>query len=1666
MNKIKQYYNELEDNTKKIYNFAEKIKNLGYDPLPYVEIPLARNMVERVEGLISVVAPQIKNSGMVQRLEELELKYGKVDWRVAMIVALEVAQEKFCKFKNKEEAMEVGIRVGLAYLSNGVVSSPLEGFTKLKIRKRRDGKEYFSLMFSGPIRSAGTTITCGGIFVADYIRKMMGYDVYDPEEDEVKRIVVEVYDFHERINNLQYLPSEKEIEFMISHLPIQIDGDPSEKLDVSNYKDLNRINTNRLRNGVCLVTGEALTQKAQKFWNKINKFYKEYGMEQWSFLEEFVVLQKKIKAREKKDDKEKIQKIKPDFTYIKDLVAGRPVLTHPLAIGGFRLRYGRSRTSGLSSMSMHPATMILLKDYIAVGTQLRYERPGKSSAMAPCDTIEGPIVKLKDQSVLLVENEDQAKKIKNDVEEILFLGDFLVNYGEFFNRAHVLVPCGYNEEWWLQEFKKAILEKHEKIDLKNLSKILELDEDLLNNLFKKSTTKIKAEDAINISLKYNIPLHPRYTYHWNDINKKQFLNLLNWFKQGKIFQENIILPLVYDINKDLEEIDAKRVLELLGIPHEVILNESVVIKGEDARAVLFTLNNFDVNIEKESVLEILEDTCKVKIRDKSGTYIGARMGRPEKAKIRKLIGSPHILFPVGEEGGKLRSFQASLAKGQVTAEFPTFYCNNCDIDTIYPVCEVCSNKTQKKYYCYDCENYQDQPCPKKKLKKIEGKEVNADHNSKPYIKKALSINHFFDNASKKLNLKEIPGLIKGVRGTSNEDHTTENLAKGILRAIYELYVNKDGTIRYDMTEMPITAFRPREIFTNIEKLKELGYEKDIYGNNLENEEQLIEIMPSDVILPACIESPDEGADLVFTRVANFIDDLLANFYKAERFYNIKTREDLIGHLVIGLAPHTSAAIIGRIIGFSRTQGCFAHPMWHAAQRRDCFSYDTNIPLFSDGKWENIRIGDFVERLNPTQVIDSYGTLSKDVDNISTLAYNTNTNKIDIMPVKWFTKHTKSRLINLRLENGREIKVTKDHKFYVKSNEGIKIKKAFEISENDKLIIPYNFNINEKDIKCLDLEKIYSNRDHIMMKGVVKYVKSKLTKINIKDFCDIFSIKKRSFYNYLYRDSFPITLVNKLLKYFNDDFEDLPKKRMLSVKRNFIKIPPKIILNKDLLEIIGWYISEGYAGKKIGDKGYYRVNFSINEDESREDIKKKITKNLNLYPNKNKKKSLNYDSRIFYEIIVEILKCGNGAHVKRIPSLLINLPKEKLSYLLSAYFEGDGSVSESDLRVTCDTVSQSLIYDLELCLARFGIYVKKYKSKRKPGKIVGDFYIRKNREVPEFESTKLIIPGEFSNLYYENINFISANKKNKLKNVLKNIKSKGIKVEHDKFNVYLKVTNKESLDDQITYCLNVPGHHNVIANGIIAKQCEGDEDTIMLLLDALINFSRRYLPAHRGSTQDAPLVITSILTPSEVDDMVFDMDIVSEYPLELYEAAQQYKWPWEIRIEQLRDRLGNENEYYDFKFTHDTTDFSSGVRCSAYKSIPSMQEKVLGQIKLAEMIRAVDGVDVARLVIERHFIRDIRGNMRKFSTQQFRCVNCNEKYRRPPLSGICLKCEGKILFTVSEGFISKYLQPTLDLAAKFDLPPYLQQTLELTKLRIESMFGKGAEKQQELNKWFE
>ena len=90
------------------------------------------------------------------------------------------------------------------------------------------------------------------------------------------------------------------------------------------------------------------------------------------------------------------------------------------------------------------------------------------------------------------------------------------------------------------------------------------------------------------------------------------------------------------------------------------------------------------------------------------------------------------------------------------------------------------------------------------------------------------------------------------------------------------------------------------------------------------------------------------------------------------------------------------------------------------------------------------------------------------------------------------------------------------------------------------------------------------------------------------------------------------------------------------------------------------------------------------------------------------------------------------------------------------------------------------------------------------------------------------------------------------------------------------------------------NHLVVANSIVNFQCDGDEAAMMLLLDVLINFSRKYLPNHRGGTQDAPLVLNGRIVAGEVDDQILDFELVNEYPLELYEKSEQRLHSSEIK----------------------------------------------------------------------------------------------------------------------------------------------------------------------------
>jgi len=359
---MESYFRSLEEGVKRAYSIALKARSRGFDPELEPEIPFAKDMAERVEGLVGPkgVAPRIRE--LVEEMSNEE---------AAIKIAGEIVKGKFGKFDDNEKTAEQALRTSLALITEGIVAAPLEGIVKVRIKKNSDGTNYLAIYFAGPIRSAGGSAQALAVLVGDAIRVGLGLNSYKPTDDEIERFVEEVDLYNTEAARLQYHPEPQDIRKAVKNIPVEITGEPTEKVEVSGYRNLERIETNSLRGGAVLVLAEGVLQKVGKILKYVNKL----GFESWEWLGEFAA------SRVTDDSEEKDVKIEPSFKYIKELVAGRPVLSHPSEKGGFRLRYGRSRNSGFAAMSMHPATMVLTDDFIAIGTQLKTERPGKGYSL-------------------------------------------------------------------------------------------------------------------------------------------------------------------------------------------------------------------------------------------------------------------------------------------------------------------------------------------------------------------------------------------------------------------------------------------------------------------------------------------------------------------------------------------------------------------------------------------------------------------------------------------------------------------------------------------------------------------------------------------------------------------------------------------------------------------------------------------------------------------------------------------------------------------------------------------------------------------------------------------------------------------------------------------------------------------------------------------------------------------------------------------------------------------------------------------------------------------------------------------------------------------------------------------------------------------------------------
>ncbi len=1672
---MQSYFDSLEKASLLEYGLSIKARAKNFDPKPHVEITLARNIGERIEGLVSALYPKLKGSGLAQQILELEQKYEQGDWRVAFEIAGMCADAKFITLTSKEEYLDLGTRVGLAYLTQGTVSAPLEGIVEVKIKKRADGKEYIAVYYAGPMRAAGGTPMTVSVVIVDFLRLKMGFDVYDPTNDEVKRYYHELEEYNDRVSRLQYYPSEKEIDFLVRRIPIEINGSPTSKREVLIYKDLPRVETAQIRGGMCLVLAEGIAGRAKKLWGGLSKF-KDFDFSNWSFLEEFIKLQKTQDARISETESE-IVKVKPSFKYLRDAVAGRPIFSFPSHPYGFRIRYGRTRTTGVEAYGFNPATAMVLNKFMAIGTQLSIERPGKGCTVTVCEVVRGPVVRLNNGDVVRIDSISDYEKHKYEIHSVLFLGDALVNFGAFREHKHVLVPSPFVEEWWVLELEKTCSNKS------------------LAERFKKNPFQtINYEEAKAISIKYKIPMHPDFSFHWKLLDLSSLKRLVSFLELNivKTLNDATSLSITYD-----ESI--KSILEDLLIPHKIV-SEYLTFDRNNGKALLDSLG-FDGSFSKikttlhdqeklinisdikpMNTLEIVNTVSQFAIKDVAGYTLGARMGRPEKAKMRKMTASPHMLFPVAEEGGRFRSLNSALEHGFIKSDFPLLFCESCNLMTILRVCENCGSPTKSWNVCKVCKSYTgDLEHCKIQTLPHERKVVDIAK----YVKMSLERLNVLDSSELGNEYASLKCMVKGVKGVSNEGKFIEIIEKGILRAKNNIYVNKDGTIRLDMTQLPITHFKSKEIGTSIKKLKELGYTHDIDGNPLEDTEQIIELKPQDIILPACRELPETDIQKDILNITKFLDSLLVSVYGLPAHYSIKSVDDLAGVLCIALAPHTSAGTLCRIIGFSKTQGGLAHPLLHAATRRDCFDRDTLILLNFEGRPFLTKIGDFVENnlLNP-QAIDSSGTLKSSVENVFAYSVDPTTKKQRLLPLKSVIKGKSGQWVKIKTHLGRELLVTENHNYLFMKDAAFIIKKAKNAKAGEKL--PYFSNLaSEKGLGEFNLiRELFTFPEEI--KGRIRinhcasFFKKVVKTVGRRKILSLLSLHPSYKCNlHKWYKKLPLSHVHIMYNAGYFTLDALPLDASLSINAS-THVPIRLKITNDLLYLIGFYISEGHCRKT---KTSHQISFRNMDTRLISELSEIIRTSFKLKSNISENGTkLTISSQVLFYLFSNSFNMGCKASSKKLPSFSFQLSNNQLGYLLSGMFDGDGSIIvNSRVRVSYYSISKELLEGLSLLLSRFGIVTMlRSTNERLPGKSILSRYVSLGK-VPKKSSVGCLTlnysdSAKFSMVWQSRLpKKIERIKKLRGKNYENRhffIDGKKIEVKQEGDVVFDVVTSVEHFTKEDDwYCIDVEADRLIdknilLGNNLLQVRCDGDEVGFMVLLDAFLNFSHDYLPNQRGTkNMDCPLVLAMTLDPSTIDDEVFNMDIVSQYPLEFYYNSLSFKDPSKVDISVVENVLETPRQFENYGFTHPVQDFNNGIRVSSYKILPTMDEKVEKQMDLAVKVRSIDVSQVATLVIEKHLIRDIKGNLRKFSSQRFRCIACNEKFRRVPLRGICTRCNGKIVLTIHEGSVVKYVEQCTNLAIKYGVNAYLKQSIDLLKSRLESVFGKQAEKQEKLVQFF-
>src|SRR5215467_1413158 len=271
--KLDSYYLDILSQYESAHLTASAARAKGLDPTENVESKTVFDLADRVNQMLRLD----QFEGLVDRLRDLLRSTSKE--RAALTISQEIALGKFGAL-GRDEALNYGVRAGLAVMTDGVTVAPLEGISSVTIKQNDDNSDYASVSYAGPMRSAGGTEAAFSLVIADITAKKLGLSSYRARQEEIDRFAEELRIYERDVGNFQYKVTDDDIRRAIANLPVEIDGIETEAVEVVVHRNLKRVHTDRLRGGALRVLNDGVIGRA----NKLSKKLASLNVSGWEFL--------------------------------------------------------------------------------------------------------------------------------------------------------------------------------------------------------------------------------------------------------------------------------------------------------------------------------------------------------------------------------------------------------------------------------------------------------------------------------------------------------------------------------------------------------------------------------------------------------------------------------------------------------------------------------------------------------------------------------------------------------------------------------------------------------------------------------------------------------------------------------------------------------------------------------------------------------------------------------------------------------------------------------------------------------------------------------------------------------------------------------------------------------------------------------------------------------------------------------------------------------------------------------------------------------------------------------------------------------------------------------------------------------------------------------------